>query len=287
MATHHPEMLNALCFDIDDLAFSLNAAKGTRLPVQYLVEQETYALLGSLERLNLKATMFIPGYVAERFPELVREIDRAGHEIGAHGFKHERTHRLKRNGFHEDVSAGKKILEDLLSREICLYKAPDWSISPDTLWAYDELISLGFRIDHTAQPSLLRSLGRPPDEMIPFVYKRALTIIPVTSYCLLGKVIPFNGGMFCSYVPVRIQTAHYRRLNLQGIPFNYYCHPYEFLPQGTNRQTWKYRSIRAAFYGLHFGKYGDYITQLARHFQFAPLTIAYHRYLNCPDMAPK
>ncbi|MCJ7833353.1 MAG: phage major capsid protein, partial [Deltaproteobacteria bacterium] len=74
MINHHSEILNALCFDIDDLAFSLNAAKGTRLPNQYLVEQETYALLESLERLNLQATMFIPGYVAERFPELVREI---------------------------------------------------------------------------------------------------------------------------------------------------------------------------------------------------------------------
>jgi len=279
-------MINALCFDIDDLAFSLNAAKGTRLPNQYLVEQETYALLESLERLGIQATMFIPGYVAERFPELVREISRAGHEIGAHGFKHETTHRLKRNGFHEDVSASKTILEDILSREVCLYKAPDWSISPDTLWAYDELIGLGFRVDNTAQPSLLKSLGRLPYEMIPFTYKENLTIIPVTSYRLLGKAIPFNGGMFCSYVPIRIQIAYYRRLNQKGIPFNYYCHPYEFCPQGTNKQTWKYHSIRAALYGLHFGKYRDYITHLAGNFQLAPLTTAYRRFISCTDTAP-
>jgi Predicted xylanase/chitin deacetylase len=279
-------MINALCFDIDDLAFSLNAAKGTHLPIQYLVEQETYTLLESLERLGIQATMFIPGYVAERFPELVREINRAGHEIGAHGFKHEATQQLKRNGFHEDVAASKKILEDLLSREVSLYKAPDWSISPDTIWAYDELISLGFRVDHTAQPLVLKSLGRSPDEMIPFPYKGTLTIIPVTSYRLLGKVVPFNGGMFCSYVPIHVQIGYYRRLNQKGIPFNYYCHPYEFHPQGTNRQAWKYKSIRAGLYGLHFGKYKDYITHLAGNFQLAPLTTAYRRFISCTDTAP-
>ncbi len=287
MENHNPEMINALCFDVDDLAYGLNIVKGTRLPNQYLVEQETYALLESLEGLDLQATMFIPGYVAQRFPDLVRKIARAGHEIGSHGFKHIVTQRLKRNDFHEDVSASKKILEDLLSREVCLYKAPDWSISPDTLWAYDELISLGFRVDNSAQPSLLKSLGRPSGEMIPFVYKGTLTIIPVTSYRLLGKAIPFNGGMFCSYVPIAIQIGHYRRLNLKGIPFNYYCHPYEFDPQGTNRQTWKYRSVRAALYGLHFGKYKDYITRLAGNFQLSTLTAAYRRYLNCHDMAPR
>ena len=82
------DMINALVFDIDDLAYSLNEVKGTSLPNRYLVEQETYALLESLEELAIKATMFVPGYVAQRFPGLVREIDRSGHEIGSHGFKH-------------------------------------------------------------------------------------------------------------------------------------------------------------------------------------------------------
>jgi len=272
MVNHNPEMINALCFDVDDLAYGLNVVKGTRLPTQYLVEQETYALLESLEGLNIQATMFIPGYVAQRFPDLVREVARAGHEIGSHGFKHIVTQRLKRHDFHEDVSASKKILEDLLSREVCLNKAPDWSISADTIWAYDELIALGYRVDHSAQPSLLKSLGRSPGDMTPFTYKEALTVIPVTSCRLLGQVFPFNGGLFCGYVPIGRQIALFRRINQKGIPFNYYCHPYEFSPQGTNRQTWKYRSVRAALYGIHFGKYRDYITQLTRAFQLAPLT---------------
>jgi polysaccharide deacetylase family protein (PEP-CTERM system associated) len=279
MGKKYPDMINALVFDIDDLAYSLNEVKGTRLPNRYLVEQETYALLESLEALSLKATMFIPGYVAQRFPGLVREIDRAGHEIGSHGFKHWVAGRLRRDGFHEDASAAKKILEDILSKEIDTFRAPDWGITAETLWAYDELISLGYRVDNSAQPLLLKSLGRAPEDMTPFTYPGGLTVIPVTSYRLWGKVFPFNGGLFCSYVPIGLQIKHYRQLNHQGIPINYYCHPYEFCPQEINRQAWKYGSMRAAFYGIHFGRYRKTISRLAKVFKFAPLKTAYRRFL--------
>lgn len=278
-------MINALTFDIDDLAYSLNVVKGTNLPNRYLVEQETYVLLESLEALALKATMFIPGYVARLFPDLVREIDRSGHDIGSHGFKHWVAGRLQRKGFQDDASAGKKILEDILSKEVDTFRAPDWGISPNTLWAYDELIALGYRVDNSAQPSLLKSLGRAPEDMTPFSYQGALTVIPVTSYQLWGKVFPFNGGLFCSYVPISLQIRHYQKLNQGGIPFNYYCHPYEFCPQGINRQTWKYGSVRAAFYGLHFGRYRDTLTRLARVFKFAPLQTAYQRFLQFLNQA--
>ncbi len=276
-------MINALVFDIDDLAYSLNEVKGTSLPNQYLVEQETYTLLESLEAMDIKATMFIPGYVAQQFPGLVRKIDRSGHEIGSHGFKHWVVRRLQRKGFREDAAAGKKILEDILSKEVDTFRAPDWGICQDTLWAYDELIALGYRVDNSAQPSLLKSMGRSPEEMIPFSYQGALTIIPVTSYRIWGRDFPFNGGLFCSYVPIRFQIGHYRKLNQKGIPINYYCHPYEFCPQGINQQTWKYGSLRAALYGIHFGRYREVITRLTEYFRFAPLQTAYRRFL--PDLA--
>lgn len=281
--------INALTFDIDDLAHSLNEVKGANLPNRYLVEQETYALLESLESLTLKATMFIPGYVARLFPGLVRAIDQAGHEIGSHGFKHWVARRLGRDGFQEDVSAGKKILEDILSKGIDTFRAPDWGITTDTLWAYDELISAGFRVDNSAQPSLLKFLGRDPEDLLPFTNQGGLTIIPVTSYRFWGRVFPFNGGMFCSYVPIGLQIKRYQQLNQRGVPINYYCHPYEFSPQEINRQAWKYGSVRAAFYGIHFGRYQKIITRLAGYFKFAPLKTAYGRFLpdlEQPDQGP-
>ena len=189
-------MLNALVFDIDDLAYSLNEVKGASLPNRYLVEKETYSLLESLEALAIKASMFVPGYVAQRFPDLVRALDRSGHQIGSHGFRHWVAGRLQRNGFREDASAGKKILEDILSKEVDTFRAPGWGISLDTLWAYDELIGLGYRVDNSAQPSLLKSLGRSPEDLLPFSYQGALTIIPVTSYRLWGMVFLLTAGFF-------------------------------------------------------------------------------------------
>jgi polysaccharide deacetylase family protein (PEP-CTERM system associated) len=274
-----PDIVNALCFDIDDLAYGLNVRNGTRLPSGSLVEKETYALLESLARMNITATMFIPGYIAQRFPRLVKEIGQAGHEVGSHGCAHMVAERLQKKGFREDASMSKKMLEDLLSAEVSIYKAPEWSITPRTPWAYDELISVGYRIDNTAQPSLLKFLGRQPQDMVPFTYKDSLTVIPVTSCRLLWRDIPFNGGLFCAYVPVTIQTYYYRRLNQKGIPFNYYCHPFEIHPQGTNRHPWKYSSACAAFYGIYFGIYRHHLSHLARHFKFAPLKTAYRTYL--------
>ena len=104
-------MLNALCFDIDDLAYGLHMKCGSAAPAQYLVEKETRGLLEFLDSLQLKATMFVPGYVAERFPALVRDMAEAGHEIGSHGHRHIDAASLQRKEFREEISSSKKVIE--------------------------------------------------------------------------------------------------------------------------------------------------------------------------------
>jgi peptidoglycan/xylan/chitin deacetylase (PgdA/CDA1 family) len=273
------DTLNALCFDIDDLAYSLNQVKGAHLPTEFPVEQESYALLESLEQMDIRATMFVPGYVARRFPALIRAMDQAGHEMASHGSRHWTAGRLQLKGFKEDAGQGKKELEDVLGREIFTFKAPDWGIKPETLWAYDQLLSLGFRVDHSAHPPLLKALGRRAEDWSPFYFREHLKVIPVTTIRIGGKVFPINGGMYTAYLPISIQIRYFRKLNRQGIPFNYYCHPYEFNPKGWNREPWRYRSLRAGLYGLHFGRYEETITHLSSIFRFGPLGEAYARFI--------
>ncbi|MEW6186422.1 MAG: DUF3473 domain-containing protein [Thermodesulfobacteriota bacterium] len=279
MSGSESKILNALCFDIDDLAYSLNQVKGTHLLTDFPVEQESYALLESLVRMEIRATMFVPGYVARRFPALVRAMDQAGHELASHGSRHWTAGRLQKKGFGEDAGQGKKELEDVLGREIITFKAPDWGIKQGTLWAYDQLISLGFRVDHSAHPPLLKALGRRAEDWRPFGFRENLTVIPVTTIRIGGKVLPINGGMYSAYLPIGFQIRYFRHLNRQGIPFNYYCHPYEYSPQGLNRKPWKYRSLRAALYGLHFGRYQGAISRLASIFKLGPLREAYAQFL--------
>jgi polysaccharide deacetylase family protein (PEP-CTERM system associated) len=268
-------MLNALCFDIDDLAYGLHMKCGSAAPSEYLVEKESYGLLEFLDSLHVKATMFVPGYVAERFPALIKGMVEAGHEIGSHGHRHMDAASLQREEFREEIVVSKKIIEDITSKEVVVYKDPCWGITPQTLWAYDELIEAGYRMDNTAQPLLLKALGRSSDEMLPFTYKDALTVIPVTSITLFGKTMPVNGGLFCAYIPAPVQVRYYKNLNARGIPFNYYCHPFEVTPRDANRHFWERGSMRASFYGLYFGIYREYISLLAANFSLGPLKDVY------------
>lgn len=266
---------NALCFDIDDLAYSLDMKNGTSHLSEYLVEKETYTLLGLLDDLGLKATMFIPGYVAEHFPGLVGAIAAANHEVGSHGYRHIIAERLQRRDFRNDITMSKKKLEDITSKEVCTYRSPSWGITARTPWAYDELIDAGYRIDNTAQPGLLKYLGRSPTDMTPFIYKELLTVIPVTSFVFFGNAIPFNGGLFCAYIPIHLQIGYFKSLNRKGLPFNYFCHPYEANPEGVNRNIWKCHSLAATLYGMYFGRYRRYLAELSSRFRFGPLKEAY------------
>ncbi len=270
-----PGIINALCFDIDDLAYSLDMKNGVSHSSEYLVEKETYSLLGFLDDLGLKATMFIPGYVAEYFPGLVGDIAAAGHEVGSHGYRHIIAERLQQKKFRSDVTMSKKKLEDIISKEVCTYRSPSWGITARTPWAYDELIEAGYSIDNTAQPDLLKHLGRSPTDMTPFLYKDLLTVIPVTSFRLFGNAIPFNGGLFCAYIPIRAQIGYFKSLNRKGVAFNYFCHPYEANPEGVNRNIWKCHSLTATLYGMYFGRYRYYLAELARRFRFGTLKEAY------------
>jgi len=273
-------IINALCFDIDDLVHGMNMKNGGNFPSEYLVESETYQLLEFLGVLQVKATMFVPGYVAERFPALVGAMADAGHHIASHGHRHIHAERLQRQGFREDITVSKQILEQIVSQHIDTYKDPCWGITPNTPWAYDELIEAGYTIDNTALPSLLKSLGRSSEDMEPFRYKGLLTVIPVTSFSLFSRSMPFNGGLFCAYIPISLQIKYYESLNRRGIPFNYFCHPYELSPQGANRYLWKRKAVAAGLYGLYFGKYRRYIEQLAVHFRFGSLKDAYESFIN-------
>lgn len=277
-------IMNALCFDIDDLAYSLRIVNGNASPHRYLVEKETYNLLDFLSLQKIAATMFVPGYVARLFPALIRSMSSSGHEVAAHGYTHQIEELTDRKKFRIDARRVKSVLEDILSAEISAYKAPMWEITPRTLWAYDELIEAGYRVDNTARPILLKTLGRHPGDMTPFTFKKSLTIIPVTSKKIFHRIVPFNGGYYSAYIPISLQVRYYKRLNEKGISFNYFCHPYESHPEGINKTAWKYHSLRAGFYGAHFGRYRRYITKLLGQFSFGPLKTTYKKYLtgSCP-----
>ena len=277
--TRRAVQVNALCVDVDDLSGAL-AEQGLRIrPGTYLAEAETEALLAELQELGLTATFFVPGLVLREAPRLPSHIADAGHEVAAHGTIHRRVGSYDRKAFLADVRANRLSLEDLIGRPVDTYKAPVWSITPTCIWAYDALIEAGYKIDHSALPRLKRALGVPPDQLEPFLYAGALTVIPVTTVRILGVTFPYPGGFRNAYVPLAVQCRIFERINRRGLPFNFYFHPFEHSPAGPNRALLKYRSVRATLYAAHAGRYRPVLRHLAGRFRFGPLKHAYGEWI--------
>ncbi|MEE8580030.1 MAG: polysaccharide deacetylase family protein [Myxococcota bacterium] len=273
------ELINALCIDADDLSACIHESGRALRDRRYCVASETKSVLERLEDLEIKATFFIPGHFLSDEASLVRSISEAGHEIASHGNRHSPVGNLSRSEFLEDVSASKKSLEDLTGREVDVYKAPIWSITPECIWAYDLLLEAGFRVDHSATPRLNEYLGHPPATPSPFLYAEELVVIPATGAEILGFTLPLRGGFYNAYTPIFLQNFVYDRINGAGFPFNIYFHPYEHSPDEHNRKVFKYHSLWVSAYAAHVGRYHSILSRIAARYRLGPLQRAYSRWL--------
>ena len=268
-------MKNALCIDVDDLCLTYAEYGCTTRQIYCGVEEETEAVLMHLSELGIKATFFIPGLTVKYAPKLITSIIQQGHELASHGWQHVRLETLGPKRFKEDVYRSKTILEDMSGRGVHIYKAPSWSITPSTLWAYDILSDTGIKIDHSAMPSVKRALGYSPGMAKPFIHSSGITIIPPTSFSLLGGTIPFPGGCYTAYIPMSILNKIFRKINLSGTIFNLYFHPYEHTPSKENQKLIKAGSLRVTLTTHHSGCYRNILNNLCQNFIFDTLSSAY------------
>src|ERR1051325_11737404 len=134
-------MLNILSVDVEDY-FHVEAFASQISPQDWdrfesRVERNTYRILEIFAKHNAKATFFMLGWVAEKFPRLAREIAAAGHEIGSHGFGHRRLDRLTPKEFAADIARSKNALVQQVQRPVVCYRAPSFSVVKNTLWTLD------------------------------------------------------------------------------------------------------------------------------------------------------
>ena len=112
-------------------------------------------MLDLLDRNDTQATFFVLGWVARRYPRLVREIRQRGHEIGCHSLDHQLVHRMSPNQFYESTAAAKELIESVIQEPIFGYRAPCFSITPGCEWAFDALAKLGFSYDSSVDRQIL------------------------------------------------------------------------------------------------------------------------------------
>lgn len=190
-------------------------------------------LLDLLAAFRVRATFFVLGYIAERHPDLVRALTRAGHELGVHGYSHTPVGRLGPAGFREEVRRSRALLEDLTGEQVRAFRAPSWSITHRTIWALEVLAEEGFAYDSSIFPVGLPFFGISRAPVAP----HRLPGIPLAEFppsvlqLRTGVRIPFSGGFFLRAAPWCLIRQGIRHLNAAGQPALVYLHPWELDPR--------------------------------------------------------
>ncbi|MGD8875274.1 MAG: DUF3473 domain-containing protein [Gammaproteobacteria bacterium] len=223
--------------DVEDY-FQVSAFEGVvkrsdweRLPCR--VEQNTDHILELFDGHGVTATFFMLGWVAERYPGLVRRIVAAGHELASHGYSHIRVTRQAPQAFSEDVSKTRKLLEDTAGCAVLGYRAASYSIVNETLWAHDLLQEAGYRYSSSVYPIHHDLYGIPDAPRFSYRHKDGgLLEIPVTTVSLFRHNLPCGGGGYFRLLPYSVSRWAMRRVNgADRMPCVFYFHPWEIDPE--------------------------------------------------------
>ncbi|MEO0364751.1 MAG: XrtA system polysaccharide deacetylase, partial [Pseudomonadota bacterium] len=189
-----------------------------------------------LDDANTKATFFTLGWVAERYPELVRTIHREGHEVACHGYSHQLIYEQSREVFHQETFRAKRVLEDAIGGAVHGYRAASYSITRRSLWALDTLVEAGFRYDSSIFPVHHDNYGIPNSPRHPYTIETPnggkLVEFPITTSKIAGVKVPVAGGGYFRLFPYWLTRTGLRRVNnVERRPFVFYLHPWEVDPE--------------------------------------------------------
>ena len=274
-------VLNGLSFDIEDWfqvenlkdAISFKQWEGCDLRVI----QNTRRILSLLEKHQTRATFFVLGWIAEKCPSLIKEITAGGHEIASHGYGHELIYKLTPNEFHKDIKRSKEILESITATPVLGYRAPSFSITPESEWAINVLKDLGFTYDSSIFPTSFHNrYGFNGSSCLPFRFGNGLFEIPLSTYRFGGANFPLAGGGYFRLFPYTYFRHFFQRLNKHGKPIVFYLHPWELDPEQPRlriRLDYRFRHY------VNIEKTEKRLEKLLKNFQFVPLINLVDNYL--------
>ena len=232
-----PPITNAMTVDVEDY-FQVSAFENCipksdwdRLPCR--VEANVDRILQLFDNKDAKATFFTLGWVAERYPEMVRRIVANGHELASHGWEHIRANTQDRAQFRADVVRTKALLEDLSGAPVNGYRAASYSICPDNLWALDLLADAGYTYSSSIVPIRHDLYGIPDAPRFAFsAADGRLVEIPITTIALAGRNINCGGGGWFRLFPYAFSRWAIKQVNGQEQqPCIFYFHPWEVDPE--------------------------------------------------------
>ena len=240
-------MMNALTVDVEDYfqvsAMAPHIARDSWDAQPCRVERNVQRLLAMFAQHDARATFFTLGWIAERYPQLVRDIVAGGHELASHGYGHLRASEQSRNDFTEDVQRAKALLEDIGGKAVRGYRAPSFSIGHSNPWAFDVLLEAGYQYSSSVYPVQHDHYGMPDAPRFPYAARPGLLEIPITTTRVMGRNLPAGGGGYFRLAPYKLSRWALRRVNsIDQRPAIFYMHPWEIDPgqprvAGTDMKT--------------------------------------------------
>ena len=279
-------MLNAFTVDVEDYfqvsAFEARIARRDWDRYECRVVANTHRILRLLDNHDVRATFFVLGWVADRFPHLVEDVHAAGHEIGSHGYWHRLVYDLTPEEFRADLRKSCKALGDIVGDSITAYRAPSFSITKRSLWALDILAEEGFRVDSSIFPVYHDRYGihdaQPRIHTIETSASQLWEFPPsVANFARFN--LPISGGGYFRFYPLAWSRRCFKRINDDGQPFMFYVHPWELDPKqprlGIGSRMTKFRhyvnlssterKLDVLLRKFKFGRLSDVIKQRESH----------------------
>jgi polysaccharide deacetylase family protein (PEP-CTERM system associated) len=266
-----PEIRNAMTVDVEDyfqvsaLAPHIKRSEWDRMPCR--VERNVERILELLAAATARATFFTLGWIAERYPQLVRRVAAAGHEIASHGYAHRRASEQTEAEFGGDIRGAKAILEDIAGYEVKGYRAPSFSIGAATPWAFDCIAQAGYRYSSSIYPVRHDHYGAPDAPRFAHSTVAGVLEIPISTARLGGRNLPAGGGGYFRLLPYAVSRSLIRRVNTadrQAAIF--YLHPWEIDP-GQPRITGTRLKTRFRHY-VNLHRTESRLSKLLRDFQW-------------------
>jgi polysaccharide deacetylase family protein (PEP-CTERM system associated) len=280
-----PAVTNAMSIDVEDYfqveAFASSIRREDWDAFSCRVERNTDLALRIFDDAEIHATFFVLGWVAERFPGLVRRIAAAGHEIASHGSLHQLVFKLEPDAFRRDLRESRRRLEDIAGVPIRGYRAPSFSIRRDTPWAFEILAEEGFAYSSSVFPIRHDVYGWPEAPRRPFrPHERAAVVeIPMSTVRLFGQNLPCSGGGYFRLLPYAWTRWALRQRNAADAqPTVFYFHPWELDPEQPRIADAPWRSRFRHYTNLH--RTEPRLRALLQEFRWAPIASVFAEELN-------
>ena len=264
-------VVNALSVDVEDyfqvwaLSPWFPRSMWDKTPCR--IERNVDLILELLGEADARATFFTLGWIAERYPAMIRRIAAAGHEIASHGYAHSRVDDLERDAFQADIALAKTILEDVADVEVKGYRAPSFSISDETEWAHDCIARAGYRYSSSVYPIRHDHYGIPHAPRFAYRSRPDLLEVPITTTRVLDRNWPAGGGGYFRLLPYPVSKWSIRRVNdVEEQPAVFYFHPWE-LDAEQPRVAGAGIKTRIRHY-LNLGQTKDRLRRLLRDFRW-------------------